>query len=107
MITNNTEPRTPANLTAKHGGVRHSDLAVPPGEYLKEVIGEIGIGKAKLARQLDIPIAEMDALLTGSVPLTQDVAERLEKATNVPANIWFGLEAEYRLTLIREAKDER
>jgi len=84
-----------------------SDLAIPPGEYLAEVISELGADKTKLAVQLHLSDVGIDALLAGRAPLTQALAARLEKSTSVPANIWLGLETEYRLTLTREAKDKR
>ena len=33
----------------------HSDLAVPPGEYLEEVLEELGMTKDELAKRLDCP----------------------------------------------------
>ena len=107
MISNKTAPRSPAKLMSKNGDTCHSDLAVPPGEYLEEVISEIGVNKTELAAELGLSAVEMAALLVGKMPLTQVVAARLEKTTSVPANIWLGLESEYRLTLTGEAKDER
>lgn len=104
MISNNTGPRTPADLIAKHDEAGHSDLAVPPGEYLEEVISEIVVNKTELAAQPCLSTVEMDALLTGNLPIS-DLSERLQKATNVPANIWLGLESEYRLALARELEE--
>jgi len=106
MISNKTAPRSPAKLMSKNGDTCHSDLAVPPGEYLEEVISEIGVNKTELAAKLGLSAVEMAALLAGNMPLTQAVAARLEKTTSVPVSIWLGLESEYRLTLTREAKDE-
>jgi len=33
----------------------HSDLAIPPGEYLLEVAGDLGISQADLARRMGRP----------------------------------------------------
>lgn len=85
----------------------HSDLPVPPGEYLAEVIGELGLEKTSLATQLSLSTVELDTLLTGNLPLTVALAAQLEKTTSVPANIWLGLEAEYRLALVGAVTDER
>ena len=83
----------------------HSDLPIPPGEYLAEVIDELGVTKTELAAQLTLSAVELDALLTGNLPLTAPLAAQLEKATGVPANIWLGMEAEYRLA--RSGVDNR
>jgi len=37
--------------------------------------------------------------------MTPNTATRLEKTVGVPANIWLGLEAEYRLALACESED--
>jgi len=106
-MTNSMQPRPRANRIPRHDASIHSDLAIPPGEYLAEVISEIGMDKTKMAAQLCLSATEMDALLTGDLPLTQVLVRRLDEVTMVPANIWLGLEAEYRLTLTQETKDER
>lgn len=79
----------------------YSDLAIPPGEYLQEVIGELGMTKDELARRMNRPAPKLSAIFTGSKSITPDTAIQLEKVVGVPAHIWTGLEAEYRLTLAR------
>ena len=87
--------------------VVHSDLAIPPGEYLEEVIAELGMTKEELARRMNRPASKLSAIFKGQKTITADTALQLEKVVDVPAHIWTGLEAEYRLTLARqqEAKD--
>ncbi|MFQ5752735.1 MAG: HigA family addiction module antitoxin, partial [bacterium] len=79
----------------------HSDLAIPPGEYLEEVIVELGMTKNELARRMNRPAPKLSAIFTGDKAITPDTALQLEKVVGVPAHIWTGLEAEYRLTLAR------
>ena len=88
----------------------HSDLAVPPGEYLEEVIAELDMSKDELARRMRRPPAKLSAVFKGEKAITPDTALQLEKVVGVPAHIWLGLESEYRLTLARrqsEAELER
>ena len=85
----------------------HSDLAVPPGEYLEEVIGELRMTKDELARRMRLPTTELSLIFKGTKALTPETATQLERVVDVPANIWLGLESEYRLTLTRVAKNER
>ena len=85
----------------------HSDLAVPPGEYLEEVISELGMTKSELARRMGRPASKLSAVFKGTKAITPDTAMRLEKVVGVPANIWLGLEAEYRLALARKAENDR
>ena len=79
----------------------HSDSAVPPGEYLEEVIAELGMTKNELAQRMSRPAPKLSAIFTGDKAITPDTALQLEKVIGVPAHIWTGLEAEYRLTLAR------
>ena len=82
-------------------GVYYSDLPVPPGEYLEEVLGELGMSKDELARRMNRPAPKLSAIFKGGKAITPDTALQLEKVVGVPAHIWTGLEAEYRLTLAR------
>jgi len=82
----------------------HSDLAIPPGEYLEEVISELGMTKNELARRMSRPAPKLSAIFTGAKAITPDTALQLEKVIGVPAHIWTELEAEYRLTLARNQK---
>ncbi len=79
----------------------HSDLAVPPGEYIEEVIAELDMSKDELARRMRRPAAKLSAVFKGEKAITPDTALQLEKVLGVPAHIWLGLESEYRLTLAR------
>ncbi|MCD6116948.1 HigA family addiction module antidote protein [bacterium] len=78
-----------------------SDLAIPPGEYLEEVIYSLGMTKNELACRMSRPAPKLSAIFTGDKAITPDTALQLEKVVGVPAHIWTGLEAEYRLTLAR------
>lgn len=83
----------------------HSDLAVPPGEYLEEVIGELEMTKDELSRRMGLRATELRLIFKGTKALTPDTAMQLEKVVGVPANIWLGLESEYRLALDREVEE--
>jgi len=80
----------------------HSDLAIPPGEFLEEVIADLGMNKDELARRMNRPAAKLSAIFRGDKAITPDTALQLEKVVGVPAHIWTGLESEYRLTLARK-----
>jgi HTH-type transcriptional regulator/antitoxin HigA len=79
----------------------YSDLPIPPGEFLVEVLEDLGMGKDELARRMNRPAAKLSAIFRGDKAITPDTALQLEKVTSVPAHIWIGLEAEYRLTLAK------
>ena len=78
-----------------------SDLPVPPGEYIEEVLLELGMSKEELARRMDRSSVKLSAILKGKEAITPETALQLEKILGVAAHIWNGLESEYRLTLAR------
>lgn len=79
-----------------------SDWAIPPGEYLAEVLGELGLSQAELARRMGRPAQAINELLKGEKELTPETALQLEQVLDVPAHLWTGLEAEYQLVKARE-----
>jgi HTH-type transcriptional regulator/antitoxin HigA len=79
----------------------HSDLPIPPGEYLEEVIEELGMTKDELAKRMNRPAPKLSAIFKGVKAITPGTALQLEKVVGVAAHIWTGLEAEYRLALTR------
>lgn len=84
-----------------------SDLAVPPGEYLAEVLEELGMSQADLARRMGRPAQAINEIIKGTKALTPETAIQLEQVVGVPAHIWSSLEAEYRLVLAEQAEAEQ
>ena len=80
----------------------HSDLAIPPGEYLAEVINELGMSQVDVARRMGRPVQAINEIIKGHKAITPDTALQLEQVTGVPAYLWTGLEEEYRLVLARQ-----
>ena len=79
----------------------YSDLAVPPGEYLAEVLEEKGISQAELARRMGRPIPAINEIVKGDKAITSETALQLEQVLGVPAHIWAGLESQYQLVKAR------
>jgi HTH-type transcriptional regulator/antitoxin HigA len=78
-----------------------TDYAVAPGETLRELLEEQGLSQRDLARRTGLTPKHVNRLLQGLVPLSADVAVRLERVTGTPARLWNGLEATYRSDLER------
>ncbi len=85
-----------------------SDLAIPPGEYLEEVLEALGMTKDELAKRMNRPATKLSAIYKGEKAITPDTALRLERVVGVSAHIWAGLESDYRLALARmqETKEQ-
>ncbi|MBT3297183.1 MAG: HigA family addiction module antidote protein [Verrucomicrobia bacterium] len=84
-----------------------SDLPIPPGEYLEEVVEELGISKGELATRMGRPLPKLSAIFSGKKAITPDTALQLERVTGVGAHIWTGLENDYRLSQARRRARER
>lgn len=79
-----------------------SDLAIPPGEYLEEVLDDLELSQAELARRMGRPPQVINEIIKGEKAITPDTAIQLEQVVGVPAEFWNNLESEYRLVLARE-----
>lgn len=86
--------------------VLRSDLAIPPGEYLVEVLEDLEMSQADLARRMGRPSQAINEIVHGKKAITPETAIQLEKVTGVPAHVWTGLEEEYRLILAQEEEEE-
>jgi HTH-type transcriptional regulator / antitoxin HigA len=84
-----------------------SDLAIPPGDYLLEVVHEAGITQADLARKMGRPAQAINEIIKGEKAITADTALQLEQVIGVPAHVWTGLEAEYQLVRARQQAVEQ
>ncbi len=83
-----------------------SDLPVPPGEYLEEVLDELGMSKDELARRMNRPASKLSAIFKGKKAVTPSTSLQLEKVVDVPAHIWLGLESDYRIALARRQEEK-
>jgi len=79
----------------------YSDLPIPPGEYLAEVLEAKGMAQAELARRIGRPFQAVNEIIKGEKAITPATALQLEKALDVPAHIWTGLESRYQLVKAR------
>ena len=80
-----------------------SDMAIPPGEYLKEVMEARNLTADDMQRAGIFP-NHLEAILAGDVGITQETALHLKEATGVPGHIWLGLDREYQRAVNDEQK---
>lgn len=73
------------------------DSAVPPGWCLKERLEVQGISHAEFARRCGRSATLISEIIAGKAPLEPETALQFEKVLGVDANIWLGIEVEYRL----------
>jgi addiction module HigA family antidote len=76
-----------------------------PGEILrKEYLETGGIKAAALARATGLSTGRVSEILNGKRDITAEIALRLERATNISARLWLGLQNDYDLLLVGKEK---
>lgn len=76
-----------------------SPFIVPPGETLEEKLNEMGADLEAFAEEIDCSVEALVQLFKGRLPLSQEIAVKLEKGTQIPADYWNRAEAIYRQKL--------
>ena len=72
---------------------------LPPGALIAEKMFEMGIDTTELAKRMEVPVETIDKLLRYEIPLTRDIAEKLEKVTWMDAGLMMRHEASYQRDL--------
>jgi antitoxin HigA-1 len=80
---------------------------IHPGEHLAEELGELGISAAELARQLEVPVNRVTAIMNGQRGVTADTALRLGHWFGTSPEYWLNLQKLYELRRAREEVGDR
>lgn len=76
---------------------------IPPGEVLQQEFMEpMGITQNQLARDLDVPVSRIAAIIKGERAITADTALRLAAHFGTSPEMWQRLQADYDLRRIRQ-----
>lgn len=74
---------------------------IHPGEHLAEELKELGLSAAELARQIDVPVNRVTAIINGQRGVTADTALRLGHWFGTSAEFWLNLQTLYELRIAR------
>lgn len=75
---------------------------IHPGKILlDEVMRPLGVSRNRLARDIDVPVGRVSAIVSGSRAITADTALRLAKYFGTTAELWLKLQADYELAVAR------
>src|SRR5262245_35339169 len=76
--------------------------AVHPGRVLHdEVMKPLGISRNRLARDIDVPVGRISAIVSGTRAVTADTALRLAKYFGTTPELWLKLQSDYDLAVTR------
>ena len=73
--------------------------AIHPGEHLAEELKELGMSAAELARQIEVPVNRVTAIINGQRAVTADTALRLGHWFGTNPEFWLNLQKLYELRL--------
>ena len=80
--------------------------AIHPGEFLKEILDELGLTQAAFAEAIGVSPMRVSHLLKGQRPVTAELALRLGRALSQTPQYWLNLQAAYDLKMAQvELKD--
>lgn len=70
---------------------------VNPGEFLAELLGELKVSQAALAREIGISPMRISLLVKGARPVTAELALLIGRAFGQSPQYWLNLQADYDL----------
>ena len=80
---------------------------IHPGEFLLEILQEMPVSQARLARALGVSAMRISHLAGGTRPVTAELALLLGKALGQSPRYWLNLQADYDLKLAERAIEQR
>lgn len=75
---------------------------VHPGVILREIIEELGISQARLARDIGVSPMRVSHIINGSRPMTGDIALRLGKYLRQSPQFWMNLQSNFDVQIAQE-----
>lgn len=73
--------------------------AIHPGEFLYEILDELGLTQAAFAQAIGVSPMRVSHLLKGQRPVTAELALRLGRALNQTPQYWLNLQTAYDLKM--------
>ncbi len=70
---------------------------IHPGEFLKEALGELGLSQAQFARAIGVSAMRISHLISGTRPVTAELALLFGRAFNQSPQYLLNLQAAYDL----------
>lgn len=76
-------------------------VATPPGIEIKYHLDQMGYGnkEQRVADTLGLDIIELDNLLEGEIPVTEEIARGLYTLLGIDKNYWLAIERRYQQNL--------
>ena len=85
----------------------NSSFVFHPGEFLAEILAERELTQAQFARAIGISPMRVSHIISGSRPMTADLALRFARAFNQTPQYWLNLQASHDLAIARKTIGEQ
>lgn len=84
--------------------VEYKDLiAFHPGQYIGELIEDYQMTQKEFAEKLGVSPKTVSKLVNGEQSISNDLAQKLEKLTNISMKTWLNLQASFDRKVGEEA----
>jgi addiction module HigA family antidote len=80
---------------------------VHPGEFLREIIDELGMSQAEFARAVGLSAMRISHVVKGQRPVTAEMALLFGKAFSQAPQYWINLQTAYDLKITEKAISPR
>ncbi|MDP2619330.1 MAG: HigA family addiction module antitoxin [Hyphomicrobiales bacterium] len=80
---------------------------IHPGEFLAEILGELGMSQAAFARAIGVSPMRVSHIIKGRRPVTAELALLFGKAFDQSPEYWLNLQSAYDLGTARKASGRR
>jgi antitoxin HigA-1 len=87
--------------------VKNGLPAIHPGEFLSEILGEMGVSQAEFARAIGVSSMRVSHVIKGTRPVTAELALLFGRAFDQSPQYWLNLQASYDLKTAEAAIGER
>jgi addiction module HigA family antidote len=87
--------------------VKNGLPAIHPGEFLSEILGEMGISQAEFARTIGVSPMRISHVIKSDRPVTAELALLFGRAFNQTPQYWLNLQAAYDLKIAKASIGKR
>jgi len=87
--------------------VKNGLPALHPGEFLNEILGELGISQAEFARTIGVSPMRISHIIKGDRPVTAELALLFGQTFKQSPQYWLNLQASYDLKLAKASIGKR
>lgn len=74
---------------------------IHPGEFLAEILGDMGISQAEFARAIGVSPMRISHVIRGDRPVTAELALLFGRAFDQSPQYWLNLQASYDLKIAK------